>query len=101
MSNDKVTSLKLITGEEIICTVVSSGDTIEIKKPLVLSVQQVGQGQFGLALSPWALSNPDIGLITLDKSVIVANFVPSKEVKRQYLLQTTGIDLGAPSSLKL
>ena len=61
MSNDKVTSLKLITGEEIICTVVSSGDTIEIKKPLVLSVQQVGQGQFGLALSPWALSNPDIG----------------------------------------
>ena len=104
----EVKSFKLVTGEEIVSEVTrtlhllnerldphvsSDVSYYELRRPHVLQLQQVAPGQFGLALVPWVLSNPDIGSIQLPISSVIVSFSPNESVERQYLEQTSGISL--------
>ena len=107
----KILSFKTISGDEIVAEVVrevptgnilaegSGASTVAayvLKRPHVLRFQPVAPGQLGLAFVPWTLSNPDITEITLSvKSLIAEPFVPASNVEKQYLEQTSGIDLSS------
>lgn len=106
----KIMTFKMITGEEVIAEVVEarSGSQLltedspafkgavtsyVVKRPHVLQFQPMGRGQLGLALVPWALSNPDIRNLEVPASAVLLAFDPSEEVEKQYLQQTSGISL--------
>lgn len=95
-----VISLKLSTGEEIVCELVKrTGDVNSnnldyvVKRPHILQFQQVAPGQIGLAFMPWTLSNPTISELHIPKANVVAEFEPSDKVAKEYLSQTSGISL--------
>lgn len=108
-----IRGFKLITGEEVIAGIIeevrastntsstdglfdSSGPIVayNIRKPHILRVQPVGPGQLGLAFVPWMLSNPDVSSVNLPvSSIITEPFEISDQVEKQYLQQTSGIEL--------
>jgi hypothetical protein len=61
----------------------------------------MGQGQIGLAFVPWTLSNPTIEVIEVPAAAVLLVFDPSERVETQYLEQTSGISLTAPSGSRI
>lgn len=106
----QVKSFKLLGGEEIVAEVMSENrknaiignnfdETVEsyvLRRPHILQFQPMGNGQLGLAFVPWTLSNPDIERLILPSSAVLVAFDPAPRVERQYLEQTSGIDLSVP-----
>lgn len=98
-----VKSFKMVTGEEVVAEVVETkvGTSVlsyVLKRPHILQFQQIGQGQLGLALVPWTLSNPTIERLDVPAAAVVLSFDPSAEVERQYLQQTSGISILPPGA---
>ena len=108
-----VISLKLVTGEEVVAEAIPTpqqnhllteggptgsavGDYV-LRRPHVLQFQQVAPGQLGLALVPYALSNPSIDSIRIPAAAVVTTFEPAAKVEKQYLEQTSGISLDIAS----
>lgn len=90
----KVLSLKLLSGEELVARVVEQTATeFTVDSPQVLQFQQKGNGQLGLAFVPWTLSNPEASDIKIPTAMVMASFVPSPTVEKQYLAQTSRIAL--------
>lgn len=104
----EVMAFKLTSGDEIIAEVTSVNrgsklltetsnvGTIEsytVRHPHTIQFQPVGNGQLGLALVPWTLSNPTIHELELPATAVLLPFPPSENVKRQYVSQTTGLAL--------
>jgi hypothetical protein len=93
----------MVTGEEVVAEVVETkvGASVlsyVLKRPHILQFQQIGQGQLGLALVPWTLSNPTIERLDVPAAAVVLSFDPSAEVERQYLQQTSGISILPPGA---
>lgn len=88
-----VTIMKMMSGEEFICKVISETSTeYSVSKPLTL-----GRTQQGVQFIPvMMLADPD-KLVTIPKPVITAP--PSVETESQYESITTGIALPAKSSI--
>lgn len=102
--NKSIKSFKLVGGDEIVAEIVrtalgTAAQNWVIKRPLAIKFQPMGQGQIGLALVPWALSNPTIDELHLPEKAVIAQYEPSATVERQYLQQTSGIELSAVSPL--
>lgn len=110
----EVKGLKLTTGEELVSTILNveyepekthdgfvvkgSGKPSKyfLKDPMVLRIQPMAGGKVGLVFVPWTLSNPDLAEVPMGAEFVMAAFPPSLEVERQYLQQTSGIELIAP-----
>lgn len=106
----KVRAFKMITGEELVARV-DDNNTLDLlqeevrdirdvvpyrlKKPHVMQIQQVAPGKFGLAMVPWTLSNPDLEVVTIHASHVVFSFDVSPSVEKQFVQQTSGIELAS------
>lgn len=107
-----IRSFKIVGGDEIVAEVIKVVESANrfqlnetapsgpiayiIKRPNVLRFQPVAPGQLGLAFVPWTLSNPEIGEVVLPaKSLLTEPFRPAANVEKQYLEQTSGLDLSS------
>jgi hypothetical protein len=81
MEQNKVYTIKLISGEEIIARVKQEGGVTELIKPR--SIAMTGNGGFGMM--PWLVSAPD--------RTIVGAVETGQVVATQYLKQVTGIQI--------
>lgn len=82
-------SLKLISGEELIARLEESdGNTVTLVKPMSLIM-----GPQGFGLAPYMMSAPADSKITIPTSAIVAQTKTADEIAKQYIKQTTGIQL--------
>lgn len=88
-----VITLKLINGDEIIGREVgSTTDNIELSKVFVLRLHQGPDGQVGVGMLPWMISED--GEIEFNRRNILAGpFTPPYEMERGYLNQSSGIQL--------
>jgi hypothetical protein len=87
MEQNKVYSIKLISGEELISRVKQEGGVTELIKP-----RAVGMGPQGFAMMPWMMSSPDSNVIVSD-TVIMGATETSQMVANQYIKQVTGIEV--------
>ena len=89
ISVGEVVTLRLTTGEEIICKLVEDTATnVSISKPMVLSM-----GQQGLGMMPFIFTvHPDKN-IKLSKVSVVMMEATDKQFADQYIQSTTGIKL--------
>jgi hypothetical protein len=87
MEQNKVYTIKLMSGEEIISRVKQEGGVTELLKP-----RTVGMGPQGFAMMPWMMSAPDNNVVISD-TVIVGATETSKNVATQYLKQVTGLEV--------
>jgi hypothetical protein len=87
MEQNKVYTIKLMSGEEIIARVKQEGGVTELLKP-----RTVGMGPQGFAMMPWMMSAPDNNVVISD-TVIVGATETSQQVATQYLKQVTGIQV--------
>ena len=87
---NKVMSLKLITGEEIIARIAEETQTTyKLTKPLCMIATP--QGGFGLA--PAVFSIPPTDSVMLNKSAVAIYGATDSDIANQYLAKTTGITL--------
>lgn len=88
-----ITIMKMMSGEEFICKVISETSTeYVVSKPLTL-----GQTQQGVQFIPvMMLADPDKH-VTIPKPVIIG--VPTLDMESKYESITTGIALPAKSSI--
>ena len=88
-----VVTLKLINGDEIIGREVSgSTNKITMTKVFVLRLHQGPDGQVGVGMLPWMISED--GEIEFDRRNILAGpFSPPHEMERGYLSQSSGLQL--------
>lgn len=97
-ANEKITSFKLVTGEEIIGKVTSDvGGRIVIERPRLVRMIP-SNGAVGIALLPWVVSAGDEGAVTIFEKSIVTVVEPLKELQDTYLAETSGLELASPSS---
>jgi len=89
ISVGEVVTLRLTTGEEIICKLVEDTATnVSISKPMVLSM-----GQQGLGMMPFIFTvHPDKN-VKLAKASVVMMEATDKQFADQYIQSTTGIKL--------
>ena len=87
MEQNKVYTIKLMSGEELISRVKQEGGVTELIKP-----RTVGMGPQGFAMMPWMMSAPDNNVVISD-TIIVGATETSKNVATQYLKQVTGIEV--------
>ena len=89
VSVGEVVTLRLTTGEEIICKLVEDTATnVSISKPMVLSM-----GSQGLGMMPFIFTvHPDKN-IKLAKASVVMMEATDKQFADQYIQSTTGIKL--------
>lgn len=98
----EVKTLKLSSGEEVICKLESTAEVngekqYIISSPMVLQIIQGPQG-YGLGLIPWVHSIKR-GNIPINAEHVVAPFDPDKEVVDAYLSQVSGIQLASAGSI--
>lgn len=99
MSVSQVLVFKMMSGEEVITKVNNTTEMdgvilkYSVNRPHVLKFQQIAPGEVGLALVPWALSNPSIAKLDIPASSIMLVFEPDTNATKQYLEQTSGISL--------
>lgn len=88
-----VVTLKLINGDEIIGREVSSStNKITMTKVFVLRLHQGPDGQVGVGMMPWMISED--GEIEFDRrNVLAGPFSPPHEMERGYLSQSSGLQL--------
>ena len=91
----KVVTLKLINGDEIIGREVdddTTDNTILMSKVFVLRLHQGPDGQVGVGMMPWMISED--GEITIHRRNILAGpFIPPSDMERGYLSQSSGLQL--------
>ena len=87
MEQNKVYTIKLISGEEIISRVNQLDGVTELIKP-----RSIGMGPQGFAMMPWMLSAPDNNVVISDTAIIGATET-SSQVSKQYIQQTTGLQI--------
>lgn len=95
--SEKVVVVKLSTGEEVIARLgeEKSEDTIILVKPRgVAMVPGPQPGQMGMTLVPLLASNPDAD-VAVYKSHIVATAVPTSELQKGYIENTTGLAIAS------
>lgn len=86
MEQNKVYSIKLMSGEELISRVNKEKDGVtELIKP-----RTVGMGPQGFAMMPWIMSAPDNNVVISD-TVIMGATETSDMVAKQYIQQVTGL----------
>lgn len=85
MQQNKVYTVKLISGEEIISRVNQKDGTTELVKPRLVAMMPQGFG-----MTPWMLSAPDTNVIISD-NMIVGAAETSDMVSKEYIKQTTGL----------
>lgn len=86
MEQNKVYSIKLMSGEELISRVKKEKDGVtELIKP-----RTVGMGPQGFAMMPWIMSAPDNNVVISD-TVIMGATETSDMVAKQYIQQVTGL----------
>lgn len=83
MSNVKC--YQLMSGQDIMGDVSDNGDTITIRQPAAIHMvpSQTQQGQFGIALMPYA-PYAEFNKITLNKHAITAEFDPAVDLLNNY-----------------
>lgn len=87
MEQNKVYTIKLMSGEEVICRVKQEGGVTVLLKP-----RSIGMGPQGFAMMPWMLSAPDNDVVISD-TMVVGSTETSQSVANQYIKQVTGIEL--------
>lgn len=90
-----VKGFKLISGEEVIGRVdenLSTEDKYVVERPRLIIPQQMGN-QLTIVLVPWAISAGEDATIEIKASAITSQFAPITEIERDYVKQTTGIQL--------
>lgn len=93
-----VKTLKLTSGEEILCFANEETRVVYVSKPRILQVMHTPSG-LGLGLLNFLNSNPDVSDLPIDRSHIIACCAPEPETERAYLEQTSGISLASAGSL--
>lgn len=88
MEQNKVYTIKLISGEELIARVKQEDGVTELIKPQ--SIAMTGNGGFGMM--PWLVSAPDSNVLISDTTIVGA-VETGKMVASQYLKQVTGIQI--------
>lgn len=92
----KILTFKLLTGEEVIgreiANLMPNAPYVRMEKVRTIGAQNVGNGQMGIGLMPFALSQHD-GVITIMRSSIVAEFTVDERLEKVYLQQTSNIQL--------
>ena len=87
---NKVMTLKLISGEEIIARIGEETETAyKLTKPLCMIATP--QGGFGLA--PAVFSIPPTDSVMVNKSAIALFGATDSDIANQYLAKTTGLTL--------
>ena len=90
VDSNKVMSIKLITGEEIIARIAEETQTTyKLTKPLCMIATP--QGGFGLA--PAVFSIPPTDSVMLNKSAVAIYGATDSDIANQYLAKTTGLTL--------
>jgi hypothetical protein len=89
MEQNKVYTIKLISGEEIIARILpQEGGVTELIKPR--SIAMTGNGGFGMM--PWLVSAPDSNVLISDTTIVGA-VETGQMVATQYIKQVTGIQV--------
>ncbi len=88
MENNKVYTIKLISGEEVVARVVQENGITELIKPHAIAMN--GAGGFGMM--PWMVSAPGSNVLISD-TCIVGVVETGSIVSTQYIKQTTGIHI--------
>lgn len=84
---DKVYSIKLISGEEVIARLNQHDGVSELIKPRALIM-----GPQGLSMMPWMMSAPDNN-VAISDTMIVGATETSDMVAKQYIKQVTGLQI--------
>ena len=88
-----IVTLKLINGDEIIGREVgSSTNKITLTKVFVLRLHQTADGQVGVGMMPWMISN-DAEIEFDRRNILAGPFTPPSEMERGYLSQSSGLQL--------
>lgn len=88
-----VVTLKLINGDEIIGREVGrSTDKITLTKAFVLRLHQTSDGQVGVGMMPWMISN-DAEIEFDRRNILAGPFIPPSDMERGYLSQSSGLQL--------
>jgi hypothetical protein len=87
MEQNKVYTIKLMSGEELIARVKQEGGIVELIKP-----RAVCMGPQGFAMMPWMMSAPDNN-VAISDTMIVGATETSQQVATQYLKQVTGLQI--------
>ena len=96
MSTPEVKTVKLINGEEFLCTIPSQTEsTYNIHKPMVLSADHTGNFQ----LMPWMLVEDETLVIGIDKVLAMGEAMES--LAKGYLDATTERLIDTPPEKKL
>lgn len=87
MEQNKVYTIKLMSGEELISRVKQENGVTELIKP-----RTVGMGPQGFAMMPWMMSAPDNNVVISD-TVIVGATETAQNIATQYIKQVTGLQI--------
>ena len=89
VAKNKIVSIKLITGDELVAKIIDETTTdITIAKPL-----SVIMSDKGLAMLPYMMSVSADEQIVIKKTHIICIATPVSEVEKHYIQITTGISL--------
>ena len=81
-----IRTLKLISGEEIICKVISNNDKdIVIKYPLLFVISNNDKLSNDVVFCPWVISMDFESEISIQHKNILANILPSKIAMEKYI----------------
>lgn len=113
----QILTLKMVGGDEVVAEVIdivrdgnpllsgngtkdNTGPIISymVRRPHILRFMPVGPGQSGLVFIPWTLSNPTIERMHIPASQVFLTYEPSGNVEKQYIEQTSGIEIAKPNS---
>jgi hypothetical protein len=89
-----VIAMKMTNGDELIGRLEAElKDCYEVSHLQHTMLQQGRDGQFGLAMMPYLVTNTD-AKVQIHKSHVVCVFDPELEIEKNYLQRTSGIALG-------
>lgn len=91
-----VKGFKLISGEEILARLdegSSTEDKYAVERPRLVIPQQTGNNSLTIVLVPWAISAGENASLEIRSSVVSAVFDPIDAIEREYVKETTGIQL--------
>lgn len=91
----KTIAMKLVSGEEIIARHIGNPTAfqgISVSHARTIGLQQGRDGEYGIGMMDYVLSNKDCTIEIADHSII-ASYSPAPEVERAYLSNTSGIQL--------
>lgn len=89
-----VICVKITNGEEIIGKLESENTSyITLKDPRTIRFHRVNNGQIVAMMEPVSVSNQDLEEISIYQSSICAKFNVSKMVEKEYIENTSGIQV--------